>query len=44
MASDLAVQLNAPNGRKYSQPIGLFINNKWVKSSDGKKIETINPT
>ena len=42
--SDLAVTLTAPNGRTYSQPIGLFINNKWVKSSDGGKFASINPT
>ncbi|CAK7214575.1 mitochondrial aldehyde dehydrogenase [Sporothrix curviconia] len=42
--ADLAVQLTAPNGRSYSQPIGLFINNEWVKSSDGGKLTSINPT
>jgi aldehyde dehydrogenase (NAD(P)+) len=42
--SDLAVELTAPNGRKYSQPIGLFINNEWVASSKGNKITSINPT
>ncbi|KAF7556570.1 hypothetical protein G7Z17_g1305 [Cylindrodendrum hubeiense] len=40
----LDIQLTAPNGRKYAQPTGLFINNKWVKSSDGGKISSINPT
>lgn len=39
-----AVALTAPNGRSYSQPIGLFINNEWVPSSDGGKITSINPT
>ncbi|CAK7271935.1 mitochondrial aldehyde dehydrogenase [Sporothrix epigloea] len=42
--ADLAVQLTAPNGVSYSQPIGLFINNEWVKSSDGGKFASINPT
>lgn len=28
----------------YEQPLGLFINNEFVKSSDGKKIESINPS
>lgn len=42
--ADLTVQLTAPNGRKYAQPTGLFINNEWVKSSDGGKITSINPT
>jgi len=42
--SDLAIELTAPNGRKYTQPLGLFINNEWVKSSNGQKLTTINPT
>ncbi|KFY51383.1 hypothetical protein V497_09195 [Pseudogymnoascus sp. VKM F-4516 (FW-969)] len=42
--SDLHIELTAPNGRKYTQPTGLFINNEWIKSSDGKKITSINPT
>ncbi|MCJ1351519.1 MAG: mitochondrial aldehyde dehydrogenase [Icmadophila ericetorum] len=41
--SDLEIELTAPNGRKYKQPIGLFINNEWVKSSTGEKITSINP-
>ncbi|KAF4987759.1 hypothetical protein FGRMN_10183 [Fusarium graminum] len=40
----LDVQLTAPNGRTYKQPTGLFINNEWVKSSNGSKITSINPT
>lgn len=42
--SSLTVDLTAPNGRKYTQPIGLFINNEWVPSSTGDKITSINPT
>lgn len=42
--SDLTVSLTAPNGRKYDQPIGLFINNEFVKSKKGEMIESINPT
>ena len=42
--SDLFVDLEAPNGREYKQPIGLFINNEFVKSSSGEKITSINPT
>lgn len=42
--SDLSVTLTAPNGRKYAQPIGLFINNEFVASKAGEKIESINPT
>ncbi|KAL1990171.1 hypothetical protein VTN49DRAFT_6010 [Thermomyces lanuginosus] len=43
MAS-LEVQLTAPNGRTYIQPTGLFINNEWVRSSEGLTITSINPT
>ena len=42
--SDLSVELTAPNGRKYTQPTGLFINNEWVAGSKGNKITSINPT
>jgi hypothetical protein len=42
--SDLSIELTAPNGRKYTQPTGLFINNEWVKSSNGQKITSINPS
>ena len=42
--SDLEVHLTAPNGVKYVQPTGLFINNEWVKSQKGEKITSINPT
>lgn len=42
--SDLSIELTAPNGRKYAQPTGLFINNEWVKSSNGQKLTSINPT
>lgn len=42
--TDLSIELTAPNGRKYTQPIGLFINNEFVKSKSGEKITSINPT
>ncbi|OCK85198.1 aldehyde dehydrogenase-like protein [Lepidopterella palustris CBS 459.81] len=42
--SDLFIELTAPNGCKYTQPTGLFINNEWVKSKSGEKITSINPT
>ncbi|KAI7316373.1 retinal dehydrogenase 2 [Hortaea werneckii] len=42
--SDLTIELTAPNGKKYTQPTGLFINNEWVASSKGNKITSINPT
>lgn len=41
--SDLVQRITAPNGMTYEQPIGLFINNKWVKSSNGQKIASVNP-
>ena len=44
MTSDLFINLKAPNGREYKQPIGLFINNEFVKSKSGQKITSINPT
>jgi len=44
MSSDLFLDLTAPNGLKYKQPIGLFINNEFVKSTSTEKIASINPT
>lgn len=43
MASNLSVELTAPNGVKFTQPTGLFINNEWVEAKSTKKIETVNP-
>lgn len=42
--STMEVQLTAPNGKTWTQPLGLFINNEFVPSSNGQKITTINPT
>ena len=42
--SDLEIELTAPNGVKYKQPTGLFINNEWVRAKKGEKITSINPT
>ncbi|ORY59638.1 aldehyde dehydrogenase [Pseudomassariella vexata] len=42
--ADLKVDLTAPNGKKFTLPTGLFINNEFVKSSSGDKITSINPT
>ncbi|KAJ4357528.1 mitochondrial aldehyde dehydrogenase [Didymosphaeria variabile] len=42
--SDLFVELTAPNGHKYKQPRGLFINNEFVKSLSGETITSINPS
>lgn len=44
MTSDLFIVLKAPNGREYKQPVGLFINNEFVKSKSEEKITSINPT
>lgn len=37
------IDLVAPNGVKWSQPTGLFINNEFVASSSGQTLETIDP-
>lgn len=42
--SNISVQLTAPNGRTYTQPIGLFINNEFVPSKSGDKFPSINPS
>lgn len=41
--SNSIIQLTAPNGRKYAQPIGLFINNEFVPSKSGDQFATVNP-
>lgn len=43
MSLPLEYAVTLPDGRKYQQPSGLFINNEFVKSSSGKTIESINP-
>ncbi|KAJ0160603.1 putative aldehyde dehydrogenase-like protein [Colletotrichum tanaceti] len=40
---NLAVELTAPNGQKWTQPTGLFINNEFVPSSTGQTIPSIDP-
>lgn len=37
------LDLEAPNGVKYSQPTGLFINNEFVESASGGTITSIDP-
>ncbi|RYP44541.1 hypothetical protein DL768_008990 [Monosporascus sp. mg162] len=39
----LTVDLEAPNGVKYTQPTGLFIGNEFVESKSGKTLTTIDP-
>ncbi|KAL4782133.1 aldehyde dehydrogenase domain-containing protein [Aspergillus varians] len=41
--SDLFATIETP-ALKYEQPLGLFINNEFVKGSEGTTFETINPT
>ena len=41
--SETIQKLTAPNSLSIEQPIGLFINNEFVKSTSGKKFATINP-
>lgn len=38
-----AVQLEAPNGVKWAQPTGLFINNEFVAAQSGETITSIDP-
>ncbi len=44
MSSHTEVELTLPNGVKYQQPIGIFINNEFKTSSDGTLIEVDNPS
>lgn len=39
-----SVTVTLPNGKKYEQPTGLFINNEFVASADGKKFAVENPS
>lgn len=41
--SQLSIELSAPNGRTWSQPTGLFIDNEFVESKKGEKLVTIDP-
>jgi len=41
--SDLTKKIETPS-ITYEQPIGLYIDGKWVKGKEGKTFETINPT
>lgn len=38
-----SVSLEAPNGVKYVQPTGLFIDNEFVPASSGQTIVSIDP-
>ena len=39
----LFADLEAPNGVKYRQPTGLFINNEFVESSSNQTIVSLDP-
>lgn len=39
-----AVSITLPNGLTYQQPTGLFINNQFIKSQDGKTLKVENPS
>lgn len=39
----LETELSAPNGTRWTQPLGLFINNQFSESIRGDKIATTNP-
>ncbi|KAL6940483.1 hypothetical protein ACO0QE_004387 [Hanseniaspora vineae] len=43
LKSSLYSPITLPNGLKYTQPTGLFINNEFVESYHGKTFEVINP-
>ncbi|CCD25310.1 aldehyde dehydrogenase (NAD(P)(+)) ALD5 NDAI_0E04930 [Naumovozyma dairenensis CBS 421] len=40
----LKVPITLPNGIKYEQPTGLFINGEFVKSKEGKTVDVIDPS
>ncbi|RJE22482.1 Aldehyde dehydrogenase [Aspergillus sclerotialis] len=40
---DMYAELTAPNNVKFTQPLGLFIENEWRSSSKGERIVTVNP-
>lgn len=40
----LSVPIKLPNGIEYTQPTGLFINNKFVPSKEGRTFEVFSPT
>lgn len=43
MSLPLEYTVQLPNGKSYQQPLGLFINNEFVKSQSGKTFDLINP-
>lgn len=43
MDSNLFQDIVAPNGHKYTQPLGLFINNEWRPAKSNNTITVISP-
>ncbi|KAH7159424.1 Aldehyde/histidinol dehydrogenase [Dactylonectria estremocensis] len=43
MTASVFADLVTPNGIRYRQPLGLFINNQFVESRSGETISTIDP-
>lgn len=41
--NSLVVEIVAPNGLRYEQPRGLFINNEFAESSTGETIVSLDP-
>lgn len=44
MSAPLEFDVTLPNGQKFTQPAGLFIDNEFVKSKAGKTLDSINPS
>ncbi|KAL7798292.1 aldehyde dehydrogenase [Trichoderma ceciliae] len=42
-SSHLETEVTAPNGTRWTQPLGLFINNQFSEGVGGDRITTINP-
>ncbi|KAL7934777.1 hypothetical protein V8C35DRAFT_299741 [Trichoderma chlorosporum] len=42
-SSRLETKLSAPNGIRWTQPLGLFIDNQFTESNGGDMITTVNP-
>ena len=38
-----SVEIVAPNGVRYQQPTGLFINNEFVPATGGQTITSLDP-
>lgn len=37
------MEIVTPNGHRYTQPTGLFINNEFVPASSGQTITSLDP-